>query len=345
LASDGDVIEVDAGEYSNDVAIWNQNDLTIRGVGGRARMISTGVTAEEKAIWVINGNNITVENIEFSGTHVRDRNGAGIRHQSGRLIIRNSLFTGNEIGLLSSNNDKSELEIESSEFCGNGGDERYKTSDPGHQIYVGTIRRFILQDSYVHHGFFGHLVKSRARENHIYYNRLTDERGGRASYELEFPNGGIAYVVGNIIEQSSDTDNPTLVAFGLEGYRWPRNALYLVHNTLVDELARGGRFVSIASGASTVWLINNLLTGNGRFDVRSATRAASNYTAKPSELARIQAYDYRLKSTSKLIGKATDPGRVDNVVVRPQREYVSPGHTSPLRRSAVSPGALQSVAP
>lgn len=36
---------------------------------------------------------------------------------------------------------------------------------------------------------------------HIYYNRLTDEAGGQASYELEFPNGGMVYVVGNIVEQ------------------------------------------------------------------------------------------------------------------------------------------------
>ena len=33
---------------------------------------------------------------------------------------------------------------------------------------------------------------------------------GKASYELEFPNGGIAYVLGNIIQQSAQTENSQL---------------------------------------------------------------------------------------------------------------------------------------
>ena len=44
--------------------------------------------------------------------------------------------------------------------------------------------------SYFHHAKSGHLLKSRAAKNLIFYNRLTDEIGGTASYELEFPNGG-----------------------------------------------------------------------------------------------------------------------------------------------------------
>lgn len=40
LAQDGDTIEIEAGDYPADVAIWKQNELTIRGVGGRARLIA-----------------------------------------------------------------------------------------------------------------------------------------------------------------------------------------------------------------------------------------------------------------------------------------------------------------
>jgi hypothetical protein len=78
-------------------------------------------------------------------------------------------------------------------------------------------------------------LKSRARANHIFHNRLTDELGGLSSYELEFPNGGRAYVVGNIIERSATTDNSTIISFGAEGYASPFNSLYLASNTIIDD--------------------------------------------------------------------------------------------------------------
>ncbi|MGH8645852.1 MAG: right-handed parallel beta-helix repeat-containing protein, partial [Gammaproteobacteria bacterium] len=94
-AGDGDVIEIMAGTYMYDVAIWAQNDLTIRGVGGRAHLQADGAAAGEKAIWVIEGDNVTIENIEFSGARVRDRNGAGIRQEGTNVTIRNCYFHHN----------------------------------------------------------------------------------------------------------------------------------------------------------------------------------------------------------------------------------------------------------
>jgi len=43
---------------------------------------------------------------------------------------------------------------------------------------------------------------------------MPDEARGRVNYVLEFPNGGLAYVVGNHIQQGSQTENPTLISFG-----------------------------------------------------------------------------------------------------------------------------------
>ena len=65
--------------------------------------------------------------------------------------------------------------------------------------YVGKIDKLTVNGSYFHHARVGHLLKSRAAQNHVFYNRLTNEEGGRASYELGFPSGGLAYVVGNWI--------------------------------------------------------------------------------------------------------------------------------------------------
>ena len=41
-------------------------------------------------------------------------------------------------------------------------------------------------------------------------------------------------VMGNLIVQGANTDNPTLLAYGAEGQVWPENELILVHNTLID---------------------------------------------------------------------------------------------------------------
>ena len=53
LASAGTTIEVDAGEYVGDVAVWTQPNLTLRAVGGRVRLQANGAAAEDKGIWVV----------------------------------------------------------------------------------------------------------------------------------------------------------------------------------------------------------------------------------------------------------------------------------------------------
>lgn len=346
LAKDGDVVEIEAGEYLNDVASWSQSRITIRALGGRARMRSIGDSAEGKAIWVIKGNDVTVEGIEFAGGRVPDRNGAGIRHEGGKLTLRDCLFERNEMGILTWNNEAAELEVERSEFRHNSVSPRYREGDPiGHQIYVGAIARFTLRESYVHHGAFGHLVKSRARENHIYYNRITDEVGGRSSYELEFPNGGLAYVVGNIIQQGSQTENANIIAFGAEGYTWPRNELYLGNNTLVDDWPQGGNFLRAAPGNKRIKAVNNLLIGKNRLEPAGGEEYIANHQAEWSDVALAVREDYRLKRGSKLVGKAVDPGEANGVKLRPEREYVHPTSSRLLPDGPYSPGATQSLVP
>ena len=53
IAKDGDIVEIDAGLYKGDVALWRQDNLIIRGVGGRAHIDSQGKSSGGKAIWVI----------------------------------------------------------------------------------------------------------------------------------------------------------------------------------------------------------------------------------------------------------------------------------------------------
>ena len=369
LAKDGDTIEIEPGDYMADVAVWKQSGLTIRGVGGaRPRLIAAGANAEGKAIWVMRGGAITVENIEFSGARVPDKNGAGIRHEKGHLIVRNCRFIDNENGILTGAGD-AELDIENSEFGNNGaGDGR------SHNIYVGALRRLRVTGSYFHHAIVGHLLKSRAAENHILYNRLTDETGGRASYELEFPNGGIALVIGNIIEQSSQTENSGIIAYGKEGYKWPRNELYLINNTIANDRPQGGSFLSVAPGAQAVKGFNNLLVGSGSLDgsagtslisqakseLKSALKGAldiqdsrpgtvagefqNNLNVDLDVFAQAVRFDYRLMPGTRLANKYVAPGMAGQFNLAPQREYQHPASSRALAGPPTLPGALQTLA-
>jgi hypothetical protein len=296
------------------------------------------MSAEQKAIWVVRGGRMKIENFEFSGARVQDRNGAGIRLERGNLHLVGCRFTDNENGILTSGHAESELTIESSEFANNGAGDGYS-----HNLYVGAIRRLSVVGSYFHHARAGHLLKSRAAQNHIYYNRLTDEEGGRASYELEFPAGGIAHVVGNIIEQGARTQNPTLISFGAEGYAWPENALYLVHNTLVDRRESGGVFLAVRPGGRQVVVRNNIIFGNGRLDQPEGAEVSDNPRAAERDFVGPARHDYRLATGSPLIGAASRFESPPGAELIPRSEYSHPVRTRPLVSAKLSPGALQSA--
>src|SRR5579859_5626434 len=104
IARTGDVIEIDAEAYVADVAVWAADNLTIRGVGGRAKLLAAGQSAENKATWVIKGRNAVIENIEFAEAVSTNGNGAGIRAESVNLTIRNCYFHDNQEGILSALN-------------------------------------------------------------------------------------------------------------------------------------------------------------------------------------------------------------------------------------------------
>ena len=258
----GDVIEIEAGLYSGDSTSWRANNLTIRGVGGLARLDAAGAKLfQDKAIWVISGDNVRIENIEFFNAKSRDRNGAGIRAEGARLFVRRCFFHDNESGILTARPPRgfehSEIRVEQSEFARNG-----HANGLSHQIYVGPTRRFVFRFNYVHETFIGSSVKSRAETSIVSYNRIVDGAKGRGNYSIDISNGGRAYVVGNTIQQSPLTENPTLLTFAPEPKRHQKNELYLVNNTFVND-REYGFFIRNGSNV-TAHAYNNLFVGPGR---------------------------------------------------------------------------------
>lgn len=339
-ARDGDTIEIDPGDYVADVAVWDRARLTIRGMGPQVRLIAAGAIAEGKAIWVIRRGEVLVEGIEFVGARAGDANGAGIRLEGGQLTVRRCLFYGNQAGILTGGGAQTTLTVENSEFAYNGhGDGQ------SHHLYAGGLGMLSVTGSYFHHANLGHLIKSRAARSRIAYNRLTDETGGRASYELEFPNGGVAEVVGNLVQQGSMTQNSVMVSFGAEGLKWPENVLRLVHNTLVNDHPDGGTFVHVRSPAVQVISRNNLHAGRGRWIVASGDlNAAGDVAVDWGHFVLPAREDYRLNDKGRLAFAGRDLAGVDDAV-QPRWEYKHPLGLLAMRGPPVYPGAKQSGIP
>jgi hypothetical protein len=257
-AQPGDVIRIAHGDYRGDVATWTDDNLTICGEGGRARLFADGKSAQGKAIWVVRGRNITIDSVEFHQAKVKDRNGAGIRAEhTGRMLIRNSGFYDNENGILGGRGD-AEVEIHGSEFARNGHGDGYS-----HNLYIGTASKLTVLSSYFHQARVGHNLKSRAAVNTIENSYFMDGPTGTASYLVDFPDGGHVRLRGNLFQKGPRAENSTAISYGAERATWSHNRLLLRHNTVVMTRP-GGHFVRAPASASSVIFTGNVFAGTHR---------------------------------------------------------------------------------
>ena len=343
-AKDGDVIELLPGDYRGQHLLLTNRKLTLRGVGKRPVIHGDGKVSRYPALWTVRGGDISVENIEFRGARAQDASGAGIRHEGGRLTVRNSVFFDNEHGILSINDEAAELIIENTQF---GMAPRVVGGLP-HMLNVGRIGKLSVQGSRFQQGFEGHMIKSRARESFIGYNLLHDGSTGESSYEIDLPIGGVATVIGNIIGQSPRSQNRVLVAFGAEGNSpWPRNALYLAHNTLINNSYIPAWFLRVwrdrLPAGNEVVSVNNLIVGPGLFWLGASGVFDGNRPVTLGMLADAATHAFELPADSYWRGSGVDPRNVGGVDLSPKAEFGWPMDRKPIptERSGWSPGAFQ----
>lgn len=323
-ANDGDTIEIDsAGDYAGDVCGITKNQLTIRGKGGLAKIDADGKNAQGKAIWVVQGADTVIESVEFTGAKVPDLNGAGIRQEGKNLTVRGCYFHDNENGILAGDSAGSEILIENSEFDHNGAGDGYS-----HNLYINHVAKLTFRYNWSHRAVIGHLLKSRAAENYVLYNRITGE-DGTSSYELNFPNGGKTYVVGNLIQQGESTDNPSLLAYIEEGATAtnPSHQLYVVNNTFVNARS-SGTFLNIAAAADPAVVKNNVFVGAGTPVNQASALLANNHTDAAPCLVDAAAFDYQLASDSPCVDGGADPGDGDGFALLPSEHYRHPASSS-----------------
>ncbi|MBK6832540.1 MAG: T9SS type A sorting domain-containing protein [Flavobacteriales bacterium] len=297
LVSNGDTVNIEAGVYPSDVARWQADDLLIRGVGGLAHLESNGLSWGDKAIWVIQGDRTTVEWIEFSECVVPDHNGAGIRLEGLGLTVQHCWFHHNENGILCGEYHPSTVRIEYSEFGHHGYGDGYT-----HNLYIGNIDSLIFRYNYSHHALVGHELKSRAWVNVIEYNRFSNEADGEASREIDLPNGGQAYIIGNVVQQGLQGQNSNMVGFGMEGTSNPGpQELYAVNNTLVNEKANGSFFQAPTNVFFKAY--GNILAGGGSFMSAWPTNTDTLANLRTTSIASVgfadaANYDYDITASS-----------------------------------------------
>lgn len=317
-ATNGDVVEIDVATYSGDVCEITASNLTIRGVGGRPKIDANGKNAQGKGTWVVSGNDLTIENVEMLGAAVPDHNGAALRLQGTNLTLRSVYLHDNENGILGG---AGVVVIESSELANNG-----NCIDPAgcaHNAYLSAnVTSFTFRASYSHGAKSGHELKSRAQKNFILYSRITDE-DGTASYSIDLPNGGTTVILGNVIQQGTATENPTIVTYGEEGLTNAGHDLYVVHNTFVNDLGHG-TFVNVASGAPAALLQNNVFAGGGTVTNQGAAVQQGNFEGD-AKLVAPGTFDYHLLAGSPAIDKGVVvSASVDGQSLAPTFQYVHP---------------------
>ena len=315
----GDVVNIEGGTtYAGDVCAFSANNLTIRGVNGRPRIDAAGKNANGKGTWVIGGTGTTIENVEMLGAKVPDHNGAALRLDGVHLTLRNSHLHHNESGILTNNDGVSNIVIENTEFGFNGFGDGYS-----HNLYVGRVKSLVFRGSYSHDANAGHNLKSRASTNTIAYSRFSSTTG-KPSYEIDLPDAGTSYIIGNVVQQPADNNNPGLVSFGVEGASNTGHDLYVVNNTFINERSSGGTFLLIGSSVTVPVLARNyLFVGTGTFSTQGSTIDHNNLKVASYAFVDRAAYDLRPAPGSQAVDTGAASGTsASGVSLMPAMEYL-----------------------
>ena len=286
-AKDGDRIEIQAGTY-NDVGVLKANNVTVLGVNGRPQINGQSKVADGRGIWVIYGNNTTLDNFEM----LHEDNGkrgeaawdqAAIYLVGNNLTLRHLYIHDNMQGFFNATRSGSQcnLTIENSTFSLNGDGGGHS-----HNIYVNhNITKLTMRGVWSRDCRGGHILKVRAFESDIQGCMFTDLSGVSLNWFLDFPDGGRHKFAGNIVEHNNQNHGSVLIAYGEEGLLNPApHEMLIAQNTFIND------------GEGTFFKIQNLTASvqENIFVGKNAPADTGNQVVTKDALANPVEYDFRV---------------------------------------------------
>lgn len=144
---------------------------------------------------------------------------------------------------------------------------------------------------------------------------------------MDLPNGGVAVLVGNLVQQSRRTENSALISFGAEGYR-PSDKPGLPDRQHPGQRAAAGwRLPARGRRRPAAVALNNLLVGPGRLQGGGALEQANNPRLSPQDFVDPEHHDYRLREDpahARLQWLAPALAEVGGVSLVPSAQRVAP---------------------
>lgn len=168
--------------------------------------IFEGTTCEDKAAFVLRGDESIVDGLVFRGMRVPDGNGAGIRIEIGNITIRNTMFLDSQEGILGGNPSPAQrITIDQSTFAGLG--QCDESNDCAHSIYLSTPGQVRITRSRFERGRGGHYVKLRVANVDIQDNSFDDTAGRKTNYMIDLPEGATGLIARNTFVQGVNKEN------------------------------------------------------------------------------------------------------------------------------------------
>lgn len=341
----GDVVEVDAGTYSESCVIEDVSGaagmpITLRGAAGARPVLSamgmalTGEAGGARAVLQIqNASHWVIEHLELRDAANAGYNAAGVRVTGAAtdVVLRDVSVHGNQMGVVS--DTRAQLEVLDSEVYENGVSDEH----PGHNLFlVGDRAR--LSGNSIRDARGGQNLRLRLRYAEVTYNEIL--RGG--SYDVDLlldddAEGGDSrtVMIGNVLMRAPTATNAEqCVVFGADMPAVPlRSAsLYMAYNTVIlrDRQNTVVRAVGAAGAVSAVMAGNvvHLFPVEGGGETRVAFDAATASALTGSNNWVTEGIAAPMSFTMGLTG--ADPGLVSRV-------DLSPRMGSPLLDRGVTP--------
>lgn len=287
----GDTIKINAGTY-NDVGVLSASNVTIVGVGGKAIIDAKGKIANGRGIWIINGNNTTLDNIEMLNEDNGLRNDAAwdqaaVYLNGNNLTMRNMYIHNNMQGFFNNTNAGTtcNLLIENSifDFNGDGGGH-------SHNLYVNhNITKLTMRGVWSRNCNGGHILKNRAYSSDIQGCLFTDPKGISLNWFIDIPDAGSHIFVGNIIEHNNSNGGSTMLAYGEDTPNPGPNYLLIAQNTFIND--GNGQFLDKIQKV-TPNIKQNIFIG------QNAPNIANNQIALKSDMINPSMFNFRIANPS-----------------------------------------------